>query len=81
MATEEQNDQMHDMVFGFDRATDESSLGLLLRRMADPEMTDHLIPRLEDTEINAILDLFTGLMKKHLRKEEYHRFFLKEKEQ
>ena len=79
MATEEQKDQLQDMIFGFDRATDESSLGLLLRRVADPEMTDLLIPRLEDTEINAILDLFSGLMKKHLRKEEYHRFFLKEK--
>ncbi|MEN8143076.1 MAG: hypothetical protein ABFQ82_05710 [Thermodesulfobacteriota bacterium] len=66
------------MVFGFDRATDEKSMSLFLQRLADPEMVDILIPRLDDGEINTILDLFTGLMKKHLSKDEYHRLFLGE---
>lgn len=78
MVIEGQNEQAADMVFGFDRATDEKSMSLFLQRLADPEMVDILIPRLDDGEINTILDLFTGLMKKHLSKDEYHRLFLGE---
>ena len=51
-----------------------------MRRIADPEMADEFIPRLDDAEISIILDLFTRLMKKHLRQDEYHRLFLGEKQ-
>ena len=80
MVTEKQNAQSGEMIFGFDRETDERSLALFMRRMADSELADVFIPRLEDAEINTILDLFTGMMKKHLHRDEYHRFFLGEKQ-
>ncbi|MDF1577365.1 MAG: hypothetical protein RQ753_00510 [Desulfurivibrionaceae bacterium] len=66
------------MVFGFDRATDETSLAVFLEKIAGRPMLQTLVPRLENHEIEGIVDLFTGLMKKHLSKEEYHRFFLGE---
>jgi hypothetical protein len=36
--------------------------------------------RLSDEEIRQTLDWITGLLRKHLSHEEYHRFFLGEKE-
>ncbi len=66
------------MVFGFDRPTDESSLTLFLERIANQPLLETLVCRLEDHEIEELVDRFTGLMKKHLSKKEYHRLFLGE---
>jgi len=68
--------QTDDIVFGFDRPTDERSLVLFINKIAEPAMLKEIIPRLEDREIDAIIDLFTGIMKKHLSKKEYHHLFL-----
>ncbi len=70
------SDHSDSMVFGFDRITDERSLALFLQKIARPAMLDTLVPRLEEQEIEAVLQLFTGLMKNHLSKSEYHRLFL-----
>ena len=64
------------MVFGFDRATDEKSIAVFLQKIVDPDLLAKLVPRLEDQEIESVLQLFTGLMKKHLSKTEFHRLFL-----
>ena len=74
MSTRESNDD--DMVFGFDRETDERSLRSFIRRIAGQEMLDELLPRFSSQEIDSVVDLFTGLMKKHLTKKEYHHLFL-----
>ncbi|MFN2368899.1 MAG: hypothetical protein ABR605_08130 [Desulfurivibrionaceae bacterium] len=66
------------MVFGFDRSTDETSLTVFLERIASQPLLETLVCRLEDQEIEELVELFTGLMKKHLSKKEYHRLFLGE---
>ncbi len=63
-------------VFGFDRDTDQSSLLSFIKRIAGPEMLDELLPRLSSQEIESVVDLFTGLMKKHLSEKKYHHLFL-----
>ncbi len=70
------SDHSDSMVFGFDRITDERSLAIFLQKIAGSNMLDTLVPRLEEQEIENVLQLFTGLMKKHLSKSEYHRLFL-----
>ena len=70
---EDRGDQI---VFGFDRDTDEKSLKIFIRRIAGQEMLDELLPRLSSQEIEAVVDLFSGLMKRHLDEEKYHRLFL-----
>ncbi len=70
------SDHSDSMVFGFDRITDERSMAIFLQKIASPNMLDKLVPRLEEQEIEDVLQLFTGLMKKHLSKSEYHRLFL-----
>ena len=62
--------------FGLNRETDEESLALFLKKFGEDRLLHTLIPRLDDAEITAVLDLFSGLMKKHLSKQEYHQLFL-----
>jgi hypothetical protein len=69
-------DRGKEMVFGFDRDTDERSLRSFIKRIAGPEMLDELMPRLSSQEIESVVDLFTGLMKRHLSEKKYHRLFL-----
>lgn len=63
-------------MFGFDRNTDEASLAAFLKKIAAPAMLEEIIPRLEEQEIEAVVELFMGLMKKHLSRKEFHRLFL-----
>ncbi|MEN8140832.1 MAG: hypothetical protein ABFR97_06365 [Thermodesulfobacteriota bacterium] len=62
--------------FGLDRQTDEESLALFLRGVAQPELLSQLIPRLSDEEVRATVDFLTGIMHNHFSESEYHRFFL-----
>ena len=66
------------MAFGYSREEDESSLIVLLQKISDDELMQLLSRRISDSEIESLVDLLTGLMKKHLSGEEYHRYFLKE---
>jgi hypothetical protein len=69
----------NEMAFGLDRVTDERSLILFMERFSRPELLATLVPRLGDQEIIALLDQLGDLMKKHLREQEYHRLFLKDR--
>ena len=73
-----QNTQPHTIAFGFDRATDELSLGLFLQHFVDKKLMETLLPRLQDEEILATVDFLTGIMRKHLSEKEYHSLFLAE---
>jgi hypothetical protein len=66
------------MAFGYSREEDESSLIVLLQKFSDDELMQLLSRRVSDSEIESLVDLLTGLMKKHLSGEEYHRYFLKD---
>ena len=76
----ENSEHSNSMVFGFDRATDEQSIAVFLQKMTSPDLLAALVPRLEDQEIETVVQLFTGLMKKHLRGKEFHRLFLGEQQ-
>lgn len=64
--------------FGMNRSLDEQSLAIFLQRVTCDELLATLIPRLEDGEVSSVVDFLTGLMHKHLTKQEYHRLFLKD---
>ena len=67
-----------EIAFGLDRATDERSLVLFLERFSRPELLAALLPRLDNQEIEGLLDQLSGLLKSHLSEPEYHRLFLKD---
>ena len=66
------------MAFGFSREEDERSLIAFLQKFSDDELMKFLSGRLSDSEIEELVDHLTGLMKRHLGEEEYHRYFLKD---
>lgn len=68
-----------EIAFGFDRETDERSLGIFIGRFADRSLLETLVPRMDDDDIYALVDLCSGLMKKHLSEKEYHSLFMAEK--
>ena len=66
------------MAFGYSREEDERSLIAFLQKFSDDDLMRLLCVRLGDSEISAVVDFLTGLMKTHLSEIEYHRYFLKD---
>jgi len=66
------------MAFGYSREEDERSLIVFLQKFSDDDLMELLRSRVSDSEIENLVDLLMGLMKKHLSEEEYHRYFLKD---
>ena len=62
--------------FGMNRDLDEQSLAVFLQRASSDELLATLIPRLGEDEVATVVDFITGLMHKHLSKQEYHQLFL-----
>jgi hypothetical protein len=65
-----------EICFGLNRELDERSLALFLRLFGQKQLLDALIPRLQDEEIEQVVDLLTRLMRNHLQEKEYHELFL-----
>ncbi len=68
--------KFEEICFGLNRQTDERSLALFLQLFSRRELLDILIPRLEDREIIDLVDRLTGILRAHLRDNEYHEIFL-----
>lgn len=66
------------MAFGYSREEDERSLIVFLQKFSDDDLMQLLRGRVSDSEIENLVDLLTGLMKRHLSEEEYHHYFLKD---
>jgi len=67
------------IAFGYSREEDERSLIAFLQKFSDDDLMMLLSSRVSDSEIENLVDLLMGLMKKHLSEEEYHHYFLKDK--
>ncbi len=68
------------IAFGLDREIDQASLTVYLQKLSDDRLLEVLRNRLSDEEIIQIVDWMTGLLRKHLTEEEYHRLFLRQEE-
>ena len=66
------------IAFGYSREEDERSLIAFMQKFSDDDLMMLLSSRVSDSEIENLVDLLTGLMKKHLSEEEYHHYFLKD---
>lgn len=63
---------------GFDRETDENTIICYLQKFSDDTLMGTLAKRMTDDELEAIFNLMTRLLKKHLGDSEYHTLFLKD---
>ncbi len=64
--------------FGLDLELDRQSLAVFLQLAGDRKFTELFSSRLSSNEILKYVDDFTGLLKKHLKEEEYHNIFLQD---
>jgi hypothetical protein len=66
--------------FGLTRETDECTLIYYLQRFSEDQLMALIRDRMSQEDMEAIFNLITRLMKKHLSEEEYHKHFLKDDE-
>ena len=66
--------------YGLDRPTDQATLQVYLQKISDDECMARLLPRLEQAEMDAVFDLLSDLLRRHLSEREYHALFLKDPE-
>jgi hypothetical protein len=66
------------IAFGLSRADDERSITAFLQKFSDDSLMKLLAPRLSDQEIETLVNLLTGLLRRHLTDGEYHEHFLKD---
>ena len=64
--------------FGLNRETDNDTIVYYLQKFSDDQLMKVLRERLSDEDRQAIFDLLSGLLRKHLSEPEYHRLFLKD---
>lgn len=66
--------------FGFSPESDMDTIIYYLQKFSDDDLMSLLRKRLTDADREAIFDLISGLLRKHLSEPEYHRYFLKDDE-
>ncbi len=64
--------------FGLDRETDEKTVAYYLQKFSDDRLLEVILKRMEHSELAAVFDLLSALMRRHLDESEYHALFLKE---
>jgi hypothetical protein len=67
--------------FGLDRETDESTLTYYLQKFSDDNLMALIRSRLSQPDMDALFNLLSRLLKQYLSEEEYHRYFLKDREE
>ncbi|BBO79576.1 cytoplasmic protein [Desulfosarcina ovata] len=64
--------------FGLSAESDMDTVIYYLQKFSDDQLMALLRKRLTDEDREAIFDLLSGLLRRHLSEPEYHRYFLKE---
>lgn len=64
--------------YGFDRPTDQATLAVYLQKISDDDCARTLLSRLGQEEMDALFEMMSGLLRRHLSEEEYHALFLKD---
>lgn len=66
--------------FGLNRHLDQQSFSFFLQLAGRPGFADFLSQRVSGDDIHGFVHFFTGLLKRTLSEEEYHRLFLQDEE-
>ena len=66
--------------FGFSREVDENTVTYYLQKFSDDKLMDLMKKRLSNEDLASIFDLLSRLLKIYLSEDEYHEYFLKDRE-
>ncbi len=64
--------------FGLNRESDQDTVIYYLQKFSDDQLMTLLRNRMNDDDRQAIFDLLSDLLRRHLSESEYHRYFLKD---
>ncbi|OPY89903.1 MAG: hypothetical protein A4E72_00934 [Syntrophus sp. PtaU1.Bin208] len=67
--------------YGLDRQTDENTVHVYLQKFSDDSLMNAILKRMTDEDLAEVFDTASKMLKKYLTEPEYHRLFLKEKEE
>ena len=67
--------------FGLDRETDEYTMTYYLQKFAEDRHMEIIRQRMSDEDMEALFNQLTRLLKRYLKEEEYHDYFLKDAEE
>ncbi len=65
--------------FGLNRETDEETIMFYLQKFSEDSFLKTLIPRLSDQELEEIYLFINDKLKQHIKEDEYHSLFLKDR--
>jgi len=66
--------------FGFSRDVDEKTLTYYIQKFSDDELMALIRERMSDEDMEKLFNLIAMLMKTYLTEKEYHRYFLKDRD-
>jgi hypothetical protein len=66
--------------FGYNRESDEATLRYYLQKFSDDEHSALILGKMSDSDLEGLFNLLGDLMRKYLKDEEYHKYFLKDSE-
>jgi len=64
--------------FGYDREVDEKTIMYYMQKFSDDKLMSLICPRMSDQDMEDLFNRIGGILKKYLKEEEYHEYFLKE---
>ena len=64
--------------FGFDRETNGYALTYYVQKFSDDSVMEILRERMSDEDMERLFTLLSGLIRKYLTDDEYHRLFLRD---
>jgi hypothetical protein len=67
--------------FGYNREVDEATVKYYLQKFSEDEHASLILGRMSDSDLESVFNMLGGLMKKYLKENEYHKYFLKDNEE
>ena len=66
--------------FGFSREVNEHTLTYFLQKFSDDQLMTVIRGRMSDSDMEELFDFLSRLLRKYLKEDEYHEYFLKDEE-
>ena len=66
--------------FGLDREVNEYTLTYYIQKFSDDQMMNLIRCRMSDKDLEVLFNLLGNLLRKYLSDDEYHDYFLKDRE-
>jgi|WetSurSiteA1Bulk_404760.scaffolds.fasta_scaffold147385_1 hypothetical protein len=67
--------------FGYNREVDEATVKYYLQKFSEDEHASLILGRMSDSDLESVFNMLGELMKKYMKENEYHKYFLKDNDE